>query len=145
MPPTRHPAGAVTPVTEQEMWLRSMLVDKGVLSESGLTRNAGIRTCRTCRAQCLAGIAITGLDAWADLGQLHAAGELAALLAGRPTLSLFAGRQLVPRDRHWIRAYPAGAGSRPAYAAHRCGEPTPAEWQAITPRPAAPTIEEMPF
>jgi len=132
-------------VTEQELWLRSVLVDKGAMPESGLTRNAGIRTCRDCRARCLAGIDRDGLDAWADLGRLHAAGELAALLAGRPTLSLFAGRQLVARDRHWIRAYPAGSGPRPAYAVHRCGDPTPAEWQDTTPRPAAATIEEMPF
>jgi hypothetical protein len=47
-------------------WLRSMLVDKGVLSEAGLTRNAGIRTCRKCRTNCLAGIDINGLDTWTD-------------------------------------------------------------------------------
>jgi len=124
-------------MTEQQ-WLRSMLVDKGVLSEAGLTRNAGIRTCRTCRAHCLAGIASTGIDAWADLGELHAAGELAALLAGRATLSLYAGRQLVPRDRHWIAAYPAGRTDRPAYASHRCGDPPPPGWTQPPPPPAPP-------
>ena len=131
-------------MTEQAQWLQSMLVDKGVLSEAGLTRTAGIRTCRSCRVQCLAGIAITGLDAWADLGQLHAVGEFACLLAGRPTWSLYAGRQLVPRDRHWITRYPAGAGPRPAFAVHRCGDPIPTGWQARTAAELRPP-EGLPF
>jgi len=115
-------------MTEQAKWLRSMLVDKGVLSESGLTRNAGIRTCRTCRQHCLAGIAITGLDTWLEPQQLHPAGELQALLDCRKTYSLYAGKQLVPRDRHWIRDYPAGHPKRPTFATHTCGQPIPTTW-----------------
>ena len=109
-------------------WLTAMLVEKGVLSEAGLTRNAGIRTCRTCRQHCLAGIAITGLDTWTDTQQLHPAGELQSLLDNRPTFSLYASRQLVPRDRHWIRCYPAGHKQRPTFATHRCGHPIPTDW-----------------
>ena len=105
-----------------------MLVNKGVLSEHGLTRNAEIRTCRTCRTQCLAGIAITGIDTWTDPSELHTTGELEALLDGRQTLSLYAGRQLVPRDKHWIKAYPAGRSQRPTFATHRCGHPIPTNW-----------------
>ena len=109
-------------------WLRSMLIDKGVLSEAGLSRNAGIRTCRTCRTSCLAGIAINGLDTWLDPRQLHPAGELQSLLDGRPTFSLYAGKQLVPRDRHWISNYPAGHPQRPTFATHTCGQPIPTTW-----------------
>jgi len=105
-----------------------MLIDKGVLSETGLTRNAGIRTCRTCRHHCLAGIAITGLDTWLDPQQLHPYGELQALLDCRPTFSLYAGKQLVPRDRHWISNYPAGHKQRPTFATHTCDQPIPTDW-----------------
>lgn len=115
-------------MTEQAQWLRSMLVDKGVLSEAGLTRNAGIRTCRKCRTSCLAGIAITGLDTWLEPHQLHTAGELHALLDCRRTFSLYAGKQLIPRDRHWISNYPAGHPQRPTFATHTCGQPIPTTW-----------------
>jgi hypothetical protein len=118
----------VPPLPLSSQWLRSMLIDKGILSEAGLSRNAGIRTCRTCRQHCLAGIAITGLDTWLDTHQLHSDGELHALLDGRPTFSLYAGKQLVPRDRHWIRCYPAGHAKRPTFAAHRCDQPIPTDW-----------------
>jgi hypothetical protein len=109
-----------------------MLVDKGVLSETGLTRNAGIRACRKCRTNCLAGIDINGLDTWTDPKQLHPAGELQALLDGGRTFSLYAGKQLVPRDRHWIRCYPAGHPQRPTFAAHRCDQPIPTTWTIPT-------------
>ena len=109
-------------------WLTAMLIDKGVLSEAGLTRNAGIRTCGTCRQHCLAGIAITGLDTWLDPNPLLPAGELHALLDHRATFSLYAGKQLVPRDRHWISNYPAGHPQRPTFATHTCGEPIPTIW-----------------
>ena len=115
-------------MTDQSQWIRSMLIDKGVLSEAGLTRNAGIRTCRTCRHHCLAGIAITGLDTWLDPQPLHPAGELHALLDCRRTFSLYAGKQLVPRDRHWIKSYPAGHAKRPTFATHTCGQPIPTTW-----------------
>jgi len=109
-------------------WLTAMLIEKGVLSEAGLTRNAGIRTCRTCRQHCLAGIAITGLDTWLHPQQLHTAGELQALLNNRPTFSLYAGKQLVPRDRHWIKSYPAGHAKRPTFTTHTCDQPIPSTW-----------------
>ena len=111
-----------------DAWLRSMLHDKGLLSETGLTRNAGIRTCRTCRTNCLAGIDINGLDTWTDPQQLHPAGELQALLDGRRTFNLYAGKQLMPRDRHLMAAYPAGHKQRPTFATHTCDQPIPTTW-----------------
>ncbi len=109
-------------------WLATMLIDKGVMSESGLTRNAGIRTCRTCHQHCLAGIDINGRDTWLDPQQLHPAGELQALLDDRRTFNLYAGKHLMPRDRHLMAAYPAGHKQRPTFAAHRCGQPIPTTW-----------------
>ena len=111
-----------------DLWLRSILIDKGLISEAGLSRNAGIRTCRTCRTSCLAGIAITGLDTWLEPHQLHRYGELHALLDCRRTFSLYAGKQLVPRDQHWISNYPAGHAKRPTFATHTCGQPIPTTW-----------------
>ena len=133
-------------MTEQAQWLQSMLVDKGVMSEAGLSRNAGIRACRKCRRACLAAIDSSGLDAWLHPAPIHAAGELLALLDGRITYSLFAGREVVRRDRHWIRAYPAGAGPRPAFAVHQSDRPVPSAWTIPTP-PArlATATKEMPF
>ena len=118
----------VPPMPSSSQWLRTMLVDKGVLSEAGLSRNAGIRTCRTCRQHCLAGIDINGLDTWTDPQQLHPAGELQALLDNRRTFNLYAGKQLIPRDRHLMAAYPAGHKQRPTFAAHRCDQPIPTTW-----------------
>jgi hypothetical protein len=115
-------------MTEQAQWLTSMLIDKGHLSEAGLTRNAGIRTCRTCRQHCLAGIAITGLDTWLHPQPLHPVGELQALLDDRRTFNLYAGKQLMPRDRHLMAAYPAGHKQRPTFATHTCGQPIPTTW-----------------
>ena len=123
----------VPPLPSTSQWLRSMLIDKGVLSEAGLTRNAGIRTCRTCRTSCLAGIAITGLDTWLDPQQLHRFGELQAILDNRPTFNLYAGKQLIPRNPHLIAAYPAGHPGRPTFATHRCNHPIPTTWTKETP------------
>lgn len=109
-------------------WLTTMLIDKGVMSESGLTRNAGIRTCRTCHQHCLAGIDINGRDTWLEPQPLHPAGELQALLDCRRTFNLYAGKQLMPRDRHLMAAYPAGHKHRPTFATHTCGQPIPTTW-----------------
>ena len=135
-----HPTSTDQGATITNQWLTALLVDKGVLSEHGLTRNAAIRTCRTCRTQCLAGININGLDTWLDPRQLHPAGELHALLDNRPTFSLYAGKQLVPRDQHWIKAYPAGRSQRPTFATHRCGHPTPTNWTITTPQTTQQTL-----
>ena len=118
----------VPPLPSSSRWITSMLMDKGVLSEAGLTRNAGIRTCRTCQTNCLAGIDINGLDTWLHPQQLHPAGELHAILDNRQTYNLYAGSQLIPRDRHLIAAYPAGHEQRPTFAAHRCDQPIPTSW-----------------
>jgi len=118
----------VPPLPSTSRWLTAMLINKGVMSESGFTRNAGIRTCRTCHQHCLAGIDINGRDTWLDPQPLHQYGELQALLDCRRTFNLYAGKQLMPRDRHLIAAYPAGHKQRPTFATHTCGQPIPTTW-----------------
>ena len=51
-----------------------------------------------------------------------------ALLDCRRTFSLYGGKQLVPRDAHWISNYPAGHPQRPTFATHTCGQPIPSTW-----------------
>lgn len=115
-------------MNEQQLWMQSVLVEKGYLTESGVTHRAAIRTHNKCRAACLAGISSDGFETWCDPVEIHAAGELLALLDGRLTFSLFAGRELCLRGHREIADYPAGAGERPAFAAHRCGVLVPAAW-----------------
>ena len=115
-------SGAMAP------WLRSMLIDKGVMSESGLTLRAHIRTHRGCGLPTLSGICDIGFDAWCDLAELTAIGEAEALLAGRRTYELYSGRSLYSRDRWTIHSRPAGGERHPVLAEHRCGEQVPAGW-----------------
>lgn len=115
-------SGAMAP------WLRSMLIDKGVMSESGLTRRAHVRTHRGCGLPTLSGICDIGFDAWCDLAELTAIGEAEALLAGRRTYELYAGRSLYSRDRWTIHSRPAGGARHPVLAEHRCDEQLPAGW-----------------
>lgn len=128
-------------------WMRQMLIDKGVLTEQGLSRKARIRTHRGCPIPVLAGIDsdIAGLDAWCDLGELHAYGEAMALLSGRRTYELRGGR-LGHRDKWQISGKPAGTTRYPVFAEHRCHDPIPTDWiQPSKPdhRPAQ-DLEETP-
>ena len=128
-------------------WLRSMLVDKGVMSESGLTRRAHIRTHRGCGLPTLSGICDIGFDTWCELAELTSAGEAEALLAGRRTYELYAGRSLYIRDRWTISSRPAGGDRHPVLAEHRCGEQLPADWILQRPETPAParTLDEIGF
>jgi hypothetical protein len=138
----------VTPMTRERMpdWLRSMLIDKGVLTAQGLTIRAKIITHRPCGIPTLAGIdgRVAGLDTWCDLGQLSPHGELQAMLDGRRTYRLYGG-ELDPRDRWNTLGHPA-SHDRPVFAEHRCGQPIPANW-CLTPQPspARPDLEEIPW
>ena len=128
-------------------WLRSMLIDKGVLTAQGLTIRAKVMTHRACGFPTLAGIdaRVAGLDAWCDLGQLSPYGELHALLDGRRTYRLHRG-ELDPRDRWNTAGHPAGH-DLPVFAEHRCHQPIPATWclpsLPTTSRPVA--TSEVPF
>ena len=131
----------------KQTWLTSMLVDKGVLTEQGLTRRAKLISHRPCSEVVLAGIDsdLAGLDAWCDLGELTRSGEALALLEGRRTYELHGGR-LSLRDRWQITGKPAG-GKRPVLASHLCARAVPAAW-CVTPEPAtpAPTYDDrIPF
>lgn len=130
-------------------WMRQMLIDKGVLTEQGLSRKARIRTHRPCGLPTLAGIDsdLAGLDAWCDLGELHAYGEAMALISGRRTYELWGGR-LGHRDQWQIQGRPAGSSRHPVFSEHRCHDPIPPDW--ITPSKPAPirtarNLEEIPW
>jgi hypothetical protein len=128
-------------------WLRSMLIDKGVLTAQGLTIRAKVITHRECGLPTLAGIdgRVAGLDAWCDLGQLSPEGELQALLDGRRTYRLHRG-ELDPRDRWNIPHHPPGHDN-PVFAQHRCHQPILATWCLPTQTTAArtPATTEVPF
>lgn len=132
-------------------WLKSMLVDAGHMSESGLTATARIRAHRRCGLPCIAGYdaKAAAFDAWCDPSPLSAHGEAEAAISGRRTYSLAHGT-LRPRNRWDIPAHPAGAkGSPVVLAEHRCDQPVPAAWTTppSTPRtaPAATRSDECPF
>jgi hypothetical protein len=127
----------------QPRWLTDMLIAKGAMSESGLTRTARIRTHKPCHLPTLAGYDndTCALDTWCDLAELTLAGEVHALLAGRTTYEL-ATERLYRRDHWTITGRPAG-GRTPVFAEHQCHAPIPATW-AITrpPAPPAKTISQ---
>ena len=126
-------------------WLTEMLIAKGVMSESGLTRNAGIRTHRPCQTACVAGIDDSGFDTWCELREITRDGELQALLDGRHTWDLHAGRGLTVRGSLAIRHRPAQTPGRPVLVEHRCGQPIPASWIApVGHATARPTTNEEP-
>ena len=128
-----------------DKWLQEMLVAKGVMSATGLTRKARIHSHRPCSQATVAGYDadVCALDAWCDLHELTADGEVLALLDGRVTYEVD-GERLHRRDRWAIRSRPAG-GSTPVLAEHRCDAPLPFDWRAptvTTPPPPATDMEE---
>ena len=78
----------------RQTWMTSLLVDKGVMSEQGLTRRAKLIPHRPCGLVVLAGLDSdrAALDVWCDLGELTLHGEAMALLEGRRTYELHGGR-----------------------------------------------------
>jgi hypothetical protein len=130
----------------KQTWLTSMLVDKGVMTEQGLTRRAKLIAHRPCGIPTLAGLDsdLAGLDAWCDLGELTRYGEAMALLEGRRTYQLHGGR-LSLRDRWQIGGKPAG-GRSPVLASHLCDQSIPATWCTTSDQASlTPTTDGIPF
>lgn len=132
----------------KQTWLTSMLVDKGVMSEGGLTRRAKLIEHRPCNFPTLGGLDAdrAALDALCDLGELTLYGEAMALLDGRRTYELHAGR-LSRRDKWQIAGRPAAASRWPVFAEHRCHDPIPASWciPHLPAPPATTTDDGIPF
>lgn len=129
-------------------WLKSHLVETGVLTPSGLGRKAQLRRHKHCGLPTLTGLDgdLCAFEVSCDLGELTAQGEALALLEGRRTFEVSKRGELYYRQ-HWaIKSRPAG-GSTPVLAQHICESPIPATWCVPPLRPAArqSTTEEMPF
>lgn len=129
-------------------WLKRQLIDKGVLTESGLGRKAQIRRHKPCGIPTMVGLdaEVMAFQATCDLGELTAAGEAQALLEGRRTYELNLRGEIRYRDRYAITGRPAGARTT-VLADHRCAQPIPAAWCVPAPAPAArqSDTEEIPF
>jgi len=117
-----------------------MLIAKGVMAESGMTRKAKIMRHRKCGILTLAGFDADScaLDAWCDLAELSAQGEALALVGGRRTYEVHADR-LNYRDAWSIKARPAGHIA--VFASHRCTDPVPATWR-LPARPTSPSTQQ---
>lgn len=100
--------------------LTNHLIKTGHLSEHSLSRTARPKTCPKCRQACIAGIDIYGLDTWLHPQPIDTQTELRLLLQGITTYSIFAKRDIIRRDKHWIRAYPPGHPTRPTHQPHHC-------------------------
>lgn len=128
-------------------WLRSHLVETGVLTPSGLGRKAQLRTHHPCGIPTLRGLDadVCALEAVVDLGELSTVGEVHALLDGRRTYELNRRGELRDRRHYDIARRPAGTVT--VLADHRCASPIPAAWCVPAPSPAArqTDTEEIPF
>lgn len=100
----------------------------------GYTTNPTTTTCPRCRALILAGWS-EGLGARVDPVAITQPGELAAILAKRPTYTLTCDG-LIQRTS-WRTEYPRG----PVLAAHSCKLPIPHEYYA--PIPARHIVEQQ--
>lgn len=107
-------------MTISKKQLTQHLINQGHLTDQGLTRQARQRPCPRCRNPAIAGININGKDTWLDPQPIDAPTELRLLLDGQTTYSIHAQRDIVPRDKHWIRAYPPGHPHRPTHQQHHC-------------------------
>jgi hypothetical protein len=121
-----------------DAWLKRHLVDNGHLTESGASRKAKPRRCRTCNA-----VVVIGLDADMCAFEVHAdpvplsqLGEALAVATGRRTVSFCQSAGAYLLEQRWvedIKARPAGTGTREdVLAEHRCREPVPDLWSAPT-------------
>jgi hypothetical protein len=124
-------------------WMARVLADRDGASPGA--RYAAPRLCLTCGAWTLVGLDDDTLafTARVDPTPLTPAGELACVLAGRPTYDLIrrgTRRVLDARDDHALRARPpAVPGARyDVLPAHRCHQPVPGT------SAAAPTVTRTP-
>lgn len=120
--------------------LAQLLVDRGAITEGGISRRARLRRC-PCGLPVLAGLDddIAALEAACDPARVSRHGEALALLDARRTYELRADGKLRARDRHAIARRPAGP-ERTVLAAHRCPTGIPSSWQQEAPPPV--TVEE---
>lgn len=124
---------------------RAMLVERGVLTEAGLTAVAKYRHCRRCGLLLLAAHWL-GLEAWCDPWPLTPRGELDAVMAGRPTFTRMPiSEGLRPRDAYEIRA--RSPLTHDVHSEHRCGQPQPEiAWGRVpAPKPAPDPNAPIPF
>jgi len=102
--------------------VRNHLIDTGVITARGLTRTTTHRHCpRGCGLVLLA-CQDSGIEIWCDPLPITPAGELTALLTGRPTYTLLLGQLAY---RHFDRITFRDANTDRVYAAHQCGTPQP--------------------
>lgn len=103
---------------------RALLINQGVMTETGLTAKARHRHCkRGCGLVLLAGTWL-GLEAWCDPWPITTKGELDALMAGRHTYTystLTLGLDF--RGHHTIAT--KSPERYDVHAEHRCGQPHP--------------------
>jgi hypothetical protein len=132
-------------MTALPAWLKQALVNQGVMGEGGMTRRAKVMRHPPCGIPCMAGFDSqrAALDAWCDLTELSAQGEVEALIAGRGTYELWGAKTPRPtleqRDRWRIGGAPAGSHlANPVLASHDCGSPVPAAWAAPVAADTAP-------
>lgn len=103
--------------------VRRALIANGVISDTGLTRNARYRRCRRgCGLILLAAIDDLGIDAWAWPNPTTTGGELTALLSGLTTWANPDAR-LLHRTSSKITHRPAH--TERVYVQHRCTDPQP--------------------
>lgn len=136
------PTTRTTPIpatNRPDTWLTTHLIRTGHLTETGLTRRARIRTCRTCRSLTIAGLDdhTCALEAHTDPTPLTPLAEALAAIEGRPTYNLHreGGHYVLdPRDPEHITAHPAGTRNREdVLRQHLCHTPpVPLELAAPT-------------
>ena len=128
-------------------YLKALLIDKGVMTEQGLTRKARLVIHRPCGLLTLSGLDadLAALEAWCDPYALTNQGEFQAIIAGRRTYQL-RGDRLDHRDKWIIPGRPA-EGRYPVYASHDCQVRLPMEWRLPRPEAIASTAQgdEVPF
>lgn len=130
-----------------EPWLKNHLIQTGRMSETGLTRNARIIPCPSCKTPTIAGYDadICALDTYCDTTQLNPTHEIKALLTNRETYTLTPANtnnhKLNRRDQHNITQTP----KHPLLASHQCHNPIPKSWeQPPTPKNTQKTVKTDP-
>jgi len=120
-------------------WLVDKLDGDGVLDKNTrLTHKPRPRRCLQCGVPVLAAMDDLGQPAYLEPVPVNNAGELKALMTGRPTYALDHGA--IYTRNHWhIRGRPAD--TEPTYAEHACGAPLPSR----PPRPRPAATDHPPF
>jgi hypothetical protein len=127
------PAATNHPNRPAPSWLLNHLITAGHVTETGISRRARIRTCRTCSTHTLVGLDNDrcAFEATVDPTPLSPLGEALAIVEGRRTLALHheAGRYVLdPRAADHIADHPAGSRRREdVLREHRCDTAPPVD------------------